>query len=642
MSRCIHCTRCVRFGQEIAGVMELGMLHRGEHSEITTFVGQTVDSELSGNMIDICPVGALTSKPFRYSARTWELQRRRSISPHDSTGAHLVVQIKGQQVKRVVPLENEDINECWIADRDRFSYEAINSDSRLKTPRLRQNGQWVDVDWNTALEYVARSLQDIVAQHGPQALGGLASPHATTEELYLLTRLIRSLGSDNIDHRLRSADARSSGVRWLGRSIASLSGLSSALVVGSFLRKDHPLFAQRLRQAARRGAKIHSLHAVHDDWLMPMGACLTAAPSQWLAALAEVAAAVAQARGIPAPLAAEVTAQAQAVAASLMGQGDRAILLGNAAASHPQSEELLGLARWIAQQCGATAGFLCEAANTVGAQWVGAWPQQGGLNAQQMLLQPPRALVVLHAEPGVEAAHAAAARRSLDQCDLVVALTSFADADVPGADVLLPVATFAETSGSFVNAQGSVQTFQGVVPAPGLTRPAWKVLRVLGNLMGAAGFDLDSSEAVLHQALQGHAQLPESLHAQGLMPSASSLNVTPKTSGLERVADVPLYAVDALVRRAPALQATRDAKPPQVGVGSTLWRQLGLQPGSRVRVAGSSGEVQLAAYLDATLAEGTVRISTGHALTAALGPAWEPVTLQALAAHAAPAQEVTA
>ena len=641
MSRCIHCTRCVRFGQEIAGVMELGMLHRGEHSEITTFVGQTVDSELSGNMIDICPVGALTSKPFRYSARTWELQRRRSISPHDSTGAHLVVQVKGQQVKRVVPLENEAINECWIADRDRFSYEAINSDSRLKTPRLRQNGQWVDVDWNTALEYVARSVRDIVSQHGPQALGALASPHATTEELYLLTQLVRSLGSDNIDHRLRHADARTSGVRWLGRSIASLSGLSAAWVVGSFLRKDHPLFAQRLRQAARRGAKVHSLHAVHDDWLMPMGAALTAAPSQWLSAMADVAAAVAQARGIPAPLPAQATPQAQAVAASLMGAGDKAILLGNAAATHPQSEELLGLARWIAQQCGATAGFLCEAANTVGAQWVGAWPLQGGLHAQQMLQQPPRALIVLHAEPGVEAAHAPAARRSWEHCDLVVAMTPFANADVPGADVLLPVATFAETSGSFVNAQGGVQSFQGVVPAPGQTRPAWKVLRVLGNLLGVPGFDADSSEAVLQQALQGQMNLPESLHAQGVLPTSASL-AAGGAGGLERVADVPIYATDALVRRSPALQATRDAKPPQVSVGSTLWRQWGLQPGARVRVASAEAAVELTACLDATLAEGTVRLCTGHAATAALGPSWHPVSVHAIATQPAPAQEVVA
>ncbi|MFN5700630.1 MAG: NADH-quinone oxidoreductase subunit NuoG, partial [Betaproteobacteria bacterium] len=251
MSRCIHCTRCVRFGQEVAGVMELGMLHRGEHSEITTFVGNTVDSELSGNMIDICPVGALTSKPFRYSARTWELSRRKSVSPHDSTGANLVVQVKSDQVMRVVPLENEAVNECWIADRDRFSYEALNSDARLTEPMIKQGGQWQAVSWQQALDYVADGLKRIQAEFGPSGIGALGSPHATVEELHLLAKLVQGLGSQNIDHRLRQSDfqLQEGGVRWLGLPIADLSSLDRALVVGSFLRKDHPLFAQRLRQA---------------------------------------------------------------------------------------------------------------------------------------------------------------------------------------------------------------------------------------------------------------------------------------------------------------------------------------------------------------------------------------------------------
>ena len=286
MSRCIHCTRCVRFGQEVAGIMELGMIHRGEHSEITTVKGRTVDSELSGNMIDICPVGALTSKPFRYSARTWELARRKSISPHDSTGANLIVQTKANKVMRVVPLENEDVNECWIADRDRFSYEALNSASRLSTPMIKQGGQWQPVDWNTALGYVADGLKRIKSEFGAQGIGALATPHSTVEELHLLAKLVRGLGSENIDHRLRHADFSSSApmgsARWLGTSIASLSTLQAAFVVGSFLRKDHPLFAQRLRQAAGKGARIHRLHALQDDWLMPMGASLNVAPGAWL------------------------------------------------------------------------------------------------------------------------------------------------------------------------------------------------------------------------------------------------------------------------------------------------------------------------------------------------------------------------
>jgi NADH-quinone oxidoreductase subunit G len=260
MSRCIHCTRCVRFGQEVAGVMELGMSHRGEHSEIETFVGDTVDSELSGNMIDICPVGALTSKPFRYSARTWELSRRKSISPHDSTGANVVVQVKNNQVMRVVPLENEAVNECWIADRDRFSYEALNGPDRLTAPMIKQGGQWNTVDWQTALEYVATGLKSIIADNGARSVGALLSPHSTLEELHLATKLMRALGSDNIDHRLRHAEfSTAPGVRYLGMPIADLSRLDRALVIGSNLRKDHPLFAQRIRQSVRNGCQLNTI-----------------------------------------------------------------------------------------------------------------------------------------------------------------------------------------------------------------------------------------------------------------------------------------------------------------------------------------------------------------------------------------------
>src|SRR5437762_3489468 len=302
MTRCIHCTRCIRFGQEVAGIMELGMVNRGEHAEITTIAGDTVDSELSGNMIDLCPVGAITSKPFRYQARTWELSRRKSVSPHDSTGANLIVQVRQNKVMRVVPLENEDVNECWLADRDRFSYEALNSDDRLTAPMLKQGGEWKTVDWTTALEYVARGLTQIKADHGPQAIGALGSAHSTVEELHLLAKLVRGLGSENIDHRTRHADfTRPEGIRWLGTSIASLTQLQRVLVVGSFLRKDHPLFAQRLRQAAKRGAQIHSLQAVHDDWALPLAGTITAAPGQWVRALASVAAAVAAAKGVAAP-----------------------------------------------------------------------------------------------------------------------------------------------------------------------------------------------------------------------------------------------------------------------------------------------------------------------------------------------------
>ncbi len=622
MTRCIHCTRCVRFGQELAGVMELGMIHRGEHAEITTVAGGTVDSELSGNMIDLCPVGALTSKPFRYQARTWELARRKSVSPHDSTGANLVVQTKGNKVLRVLPLENEAVNECWLADRDRFSYEALNSPQRLTSPMLKQGGQWQAVSWNTALGYVADGLKRIGAEFGAGSIGALGSAHSTVEELHLLQKLVRGLGSENIDHRLRHADFTNAApvgqARWLGLPIAGLSSLNTAFVIGSFLRKDHPLFAQRLRQAARKGGSVHSLHALHDDWLMPMGQRIVAAPSAWLQSLADVAAAVAAALGAPAPLPGTASAAAQAIAAALLQGEHKAVLLGNAAAQHPQASQLLSLANWIAAQTGASVGYLGEAANSVGAQWVRAMPGEGGLNAGQMLNQPMKALLLLNLEPVLDAANPAAARAALQGSGLVVALTAFQDAAVDNADVLLPIAPFTETAGCFVNAEGRVQEFTGVVPPLGETRPAWKVLRVLGNLLGLAGFEQESAEEVRREAL-GDVSQP-SARLNNVSDAPIELHAT--SGALERVADVPLYSSDGLVRRAEALQATADARAPMASLPAALWAQLGLAAGGRVRISQGAASAVLPARLDASLAPTAVRVPTGHAHTATLGAAF--------------------
>ncbi len=626
MSRCIHCTRCVRFGQEVAGVMELGMIHRGEHSEITTVAGETVDSELSGNMIDICPVGALTSKPFRYSARTWELSRRKSVSPHDSVGANLIVQVKGGQVMRVVPLENDAVNECWIADRDRYAYEALNGDDRLTAPMIKQGGQWQTVDWTVALEYVANGLKQIVADHGPAGIGALASPTATVEELHLLGRLVRGLGSDNIDHRLRHAAPEATDqVRWLGTSIASLSTLDRAFVVGSFLRKDHPLFALRLREAAKRGAKVSALHALADDWLLPVAARVTAAPGDWVAALAGVAAAVATAKGVAAPLAVEPTAEAQAVAASLLGGQRKAVLLGNAAAQHPQAAELLALANFIAAQTGASCGYLGDGGNAVGAQLVGAQPRQGGLSAAQMLARPLQAYVLLHAEPAIEAANPAQAAAALAGAQMVVSLSAFRSANLEHADVLLPIAPFTETSGTFVNAEGRVQGFHGVVKPRGDARPAWKLLRVLGSMLGLEGFDLETSEEVRAQALGDAAALAARLDNGS---SVAVQGAGPASGSLERIADVPIYGTDAIVRRAPALQATADARAPRAGLPTALWQRLGLAEGAEVHVQQGSVSVRLPAYHDATLAPTAVRVAAGHPATAALGAMFGPLAVE--------------
>ena len=557
MSRCIHCTRCVRFGQEIAGVMELGMSHRGEHAEIETFVGNTVDSELSGNMIDICPVGALTSKPFRYSARTWELSRRKSVSPHDSTGANLIVQVKNHKVMRVVPLENDAVNECWIADRDRFSYEAVNSEERLTAPMLKQGGEWKTVDWQTALEYVANGLKQVKTDHGAGAVGVLASPHSTLEELALAGALVRGLGSQNIDTRLRHADftntAPLGAARWLGRSVASLSSLQRVLVVGSHLRKDHPLFAQRIRQAARQGCQVNVLGAAAQDWAMPVKNTVLADSVSWVLALAGIAAAVAQETGATAPVVVDVTDTARAVAKSLLGGEQKAVLLGTAAAHHEKASSLLSLANWIAQQTGATVGYLTEAANTVGAQLVGATPGQGGFNAGQMLGGSLKAVLLLNSEPVYDSA---AGTAGLKAADMVVTLSPF-KCNMDVSDVLLPIAPFTETSGSFVNAEGRVQSFHAVVRPLGDTRPAWKVLRVLGNLLGLAGFDADSSQAVLASALPGVAA--GTVVDASRLSNASSAFVDLTPAQLQPCV-AAIYQLDGLVRRATSLQLTNDAR----------------------------------------------------------------------------------
>ena len=622
MSRCIHCTRCVRFGQEIAGVMELGMAHRGEHSEIQTFVGRTVDSELSGNMIDICPVGALTSKPFRYSARTWELSRRKSVSPHDSTGANLVVQVKNHQVLRVVPLENEDVNECWIADRDRFSYEALNGDQRLTAPMIKQGGAWKQVDWTVALEYIANGLKSIKADHGAASIGALGSAHSTVEELHLLAQVVRGLGSDNIDHRLRHSDfgnAASAGqARWLGTSVASLSELDRALVIGSNLRKDHPLFAARLRHAARRGAAVHRIGVNGDDWLMPLAASQSVAPSGWVQALADVTAAF----GAGAPLSGTATAEAKAIAASLQSGQRKAILLGNAAAEHPQAAGLLALAQWIAQQTGASVGYLTAAANTVGAQLVKAQPQVDGLNAGQMLNGTSlKAALLLNTDPVLDSANAAAAAKALDAAEMVVVLSPF-KSGLEYADVVLPISPFTETSGSFVNAEGRLQSFVGVVRPLAETRPAWKVLRVLGNLLGLPGFDQDSSEQVREQALGGD------FSARLSNATSATPQVAAEAEGVERFANLPIYATDALVRNATSLQLSTDGREAAtVGLPSGLWQQLGLADGDQVRIVQDGGAAQLPARLEAGLPQGMARVPAGLAQTASLGAAFGTLSI---------------
>jgi NADH-quinone oxidoreductase subunit G len=624
MARCIQCTRCVRFGQEVAGVMELGMVGRGEHSEITTFVGKTIDSEVSGNMIDLCPVGALTSKPFRYSARPWELSRRKSVSPHDSLGSNLIVQVKNGKVMRVLPLENEAINECWLSDKDRFSYDALDHTDRLTVPMIKQGGQWAETDWQTALEYVAHGLRNIKHEHGADSIAAAATAHSTVEELYLLQKAMRGLGTENIDFRLRQGDFALDGAvtPWLGMPIAELSNVASAFVIGSNLRKDHPLVATRLRNAIKNGAKLAVLGGTDDDLLMTTAAKIVAAPSDWLAALSDVVAAIAAAKEIDAPAGFSnitVTDNAKAIAKTFAKEG-AVVLLGNAVSHHPQGAAIHAAAQWIAETTGAKFGYLVEAANTVGGYLVNA------TSNKDLFATPKKAFVLLNAEPELDAANPQQARAALDGAEMVVVMSAFKHG-FDYADVLLPIAPFSETAGTFVNCEGRAQSFNGTVKPMGEARPAWKVLRVLGNLLGVAGFDYDTSEGVRDEALgKGVTDLSGKLNniGKGVVQASAYGN----GGALERVTDVPIYFTDAIARRSEPLQRTADANIALVTLPRALAAELNVVAGDRVQVTQGTGSAILVADIDARLPVNAIRVAAGHPATSTLGAMFGPIAVQ--------------
>lgn len=626
MTRCINCTRCVRFTTEIAGEMELGQAFRGEHAEIMPFIEKTVDSELSGNIIDLCPVGALTSKPFRFAARTWELSRRKSVSPHDSLGANLIVQTKHDVVKRVLPFENEDVNECWLSDKDRFSYEALSSEQRLGAPMIRQGGQWKQVEWQAALEFVATGLRGVERDHGAASIGALASPHATVEELHLLQKLMRGLGSENIDFRLRQVDFRADGKRagapWLGMPIAGVKDLTRLLVVGSFLRKDAPLLAQRVRQAAKKGLHVSAIGPNAEEWLLPVRNRALVAPSAMVATLGQVVVALAKEKGAEVSVALlgklpeTVSDEALAIAQSLASGRKVAVWLGNLAVQHARASELQMLAQEIARLTDGSFGVIGEAANSVGGYLAGAVPGAGGLNAAAMIEQPRAAYVTLNLEPDLDLANPAAAMAALDGAQLVVALTSF---DSPSlrqvADVMLPIAPFTETSGTFVNCEGRAQSFTAVAKPFADARPGWKVLRVLGNLLALEGFAQADSEAVRAEALASDLASRLDNGVEGIVVSSA----TGPAGMLERVADVPIHFADPIARRAQSLQKTRDAAAPTARIAPATLAALGLAAGDRVRVAQGTASVELVAQADDGLAAGCVRVAAAHPSTAALG-----------------------
>ena len=606
MSRCIHCSRCVRFTEEIAGNQEIGIANRGEHSEILTFIGRAVETELSGNVIDLCPVGALTSKPFRFNARSWELNRRKSVSAHDALGSNLIVQTKEHTVRRVLPLENEAINECWLSDRDRFAYEGLNHESRLKNPKIKQGGEWIDVDWQTALEYVRNGIECIAKDGNQEQIGFWANPMNTLEELYLAKKLANGIGSRHFATRLREQDGRLkgtlAGAQWLGCNIADLSDAEAVLVVGANLRQEQPLLTARLRVAANQGSKISVVAARKEQLHMPLAAQETLHPNQWAGYLKNLAADA-----------------ANPIHAGLKDVEKAAVLLGAEAQNHPDYAAIYAAAQRLAEQTGASFGILPQAANSVGADLLNA--DSGSI--AEMIAAPKQAVLLLNVEPEADVAGGAAAVAALKQAKSVMAFTPFvSDTLLEVCDVLLPIAPFTETSGSFINMEGRLQSFHGVVKGLGESRPLWKILRVLGNLLELEGFEYDSSEQILHDALDAQ-RLPEKLNNRSSWQGGAA----PAAAGLIRTGGVGIYHTDAIVRRAEALQQTLHAQVPAARVHPDTLAVLGLADGATAEAVQNGRRVRVTVVADNTLPPNVVHLPQ-HPANAALGGLMNAIELE--------------
>jgi NADH-quinone oxidoreductase subunit G len=571
MTRCIHCTRCVRFTQEIQGFQQLGTVGRGEMTEIGTFIERSVDHELSANIIDLCPVGALNNKPYRYRARAWEMTQHPLVSPHDSVGANLYAHVLRGRIMRIVPRSNEEVNETWIADRDRFSYQGIYSEDRLMKPMLRENGMWQELDWETALGWAAERLGRIAKQHGGAQIGAIAAPTSTLEELYLLARVARGLGSANLDHRLRRTDFRdeSSDPMFpaLGCSIADIEKAGSVLVVGANVRAEVPLIAHRLRKAAMRGTKVAFINPVRYDYHFPIAGYLSSNGLDMFEHLVAVAAAAVQSSGRAAPESisalianARPTDSHAAIAQQLNGERTL-ILLGAIAQRDPAFADLRLIAGALAQITEATLGYLPEGGNAVGAYLAGVLPHRGaagrsvptpGLNMADMFAARLKSYMVLGAiEPAQDIA-APGAIEALRSAECVIALSPYASAK-EFAHLILPIGTFAETSGTYVNLEGRWQSVPGAARPVGESRPGWKVFRVLANLLNLPGFDYTSSEQVTDDLRKDLDQAPQF----ALKGSARTLQSKLVLNESPSERDVPIYQVDAIVRRAIALQSTR-------------------------------------------------------------------------------------
>ncbi|MGD8875874.1 MAG: NADH-quinone oxidoreductase subunit NuoG [Gammaproteobacteria bacterium] len=644
MTRCIHCTRCIRMLREVAGKMELGATGRGERMEIGTYIEKSLESELSGNVIDVCPVGALTSRPFRFKARAWELQQHASVAAHDSVGSNLFVHTRTGKVMRVVPREFEEVNEVWISDRDRFSYEGLYSEDRVTAPMVKINGEWQTVDWETALEATVNGMRSLIHQQGADQVGVLVSPAATLEEMSLLQAVARGIGVNNIDHRLRQSDftdqAEAPLCPSLGVSLAALEQVDAALVIGGNPRKDQPLAGHRLRKAAVAGARVMFVNPVDFEFLFDVHARAIVPPSRMAETLAGVAAslpgagstaaaAVRTAIGNASPDAAQ-----QAMAKALAEAGNAVVLLGNIAVTHPQYSLIRALADVIATASGATLGVLPEAANTVGGWLAGVLPHRGpagaalataGMNAREMIEQRREGYLLFGVEPAHDCANPAVASKAIADAEFVVSIGAFASAALrDSADILLPIGPFTETSGTFVNAEGRWQSFAGVASPVGDSRPGWKVLRVLGNQFGLDGFVQTGSEQVRDALRSALGETGFDNHqAAGPVADATPGN------GLERIGDVAIHAIDPLVRRAGALQRTPDAiVAGKARMNAAQAEASGISGAERVKVSQGEARAVLELMIDARVPDGCVYVQSGTTPAATLGAAFGPVDIE--------------
>jgi len=626
MTRCIYCTRCVRFGAEVAGMRELGGTYRGEHTEIGTFVKHAIHSEVSGNVIDLCPVGALTSKPYRFRARAWELDQAPSIAPHDCLGTNVFVHTRYGKVMRVVSRENKTINETWIADRDRYSYAGLYHDDRLEEPMQKINGVWQAIDWRTAFEVATSKLHEVLAEHGSDKLGALASPNATLEEFYLLQKIVRGLGSPHIDHRLREIDtsdqAAMGAFPGLNMAIADIEQADAILVIGSNIQKEIPLISLRIRKAMQNGAKIVAINPLDYAFNFDLTA------KKITANLSEALASVANAFHAEF---ADVAVDAEAIAiADVLRDKQKVCILVGALAHHDQHAANI---RFIAQKiAAATKGkvaLLTDGANSAGAWLAGAIPHRHaggvainevGFSAYGMLEKPRKAYILLNVEPELDCANAALACSAMTQAKFVLALSMYRNPILEQhADLILPIAPFTETSGTYVNATGEWQSFTGVAKTYQSVRPAWKVLRVLGNFLHLEGFGYESSEEIKHEVKALVEKMPTS-SMQFTQPA--NFNLQTNKSRLTRIGEVPIYALDSLVRRSKPLQETQviiEGDLAAVRIHPNTAATLHLQAGDQVRVRQAHAETQLPWIVDTRIAEGAAWIPAGIEASATLG-----------------------